>query len=274
MIDAFWDSNGESEEYQQVPMEDTELVDEAKSLLTRFESEFNYKYSKHADPEYPTDTFSTLYNEARSGDVNAQYNLGAWYQFGYHGCTQDKVAAMRWYIAAAKQMDPRALNNLGALLFVDNDHDRAIAFIEVAAIEHDYHSAALNLSVVQTLHRDVKKRRYAAALKYLKELYDLDPQKQVLNNLACMECRGLGCKPDYPAALLHFKQAAIIGCKIAAYNLGVMFKNGLGVDKNDDQAQLWFDLSKDDPKHEEYKSVMQASDITKLLLITSMNYYV
>jgi len=272
MIDAFFDF-GESEEYQQVPMQDVENMDEVKNTLTRFESEFNFKNSG-PDPEGRSDEFWVIYNEAKSGDVNAQYGLGALYQFGYLDVQPSKVSAMRWYICAAKQMDPRALNNLGALLFADNDHDKAMAFIEVAAIEHDYHSAALNLSVVQTLHSDAKKRKYANALKHLKFLVEVDPQKQVLNNLACMECRGLGCKPDYPSALLHFKQAAIVGCKIAGYNLGVMYFNGLGVDKDEEKAAVWFDFAKDDPKNEEYKSVMQAKDITKLLLITSMNFYV
>ena len=48
---------------------------------------------------------------------------------------------------------------------------------------------------------------------------------------------------DYATASLWFTQAANYGLADSQYNLGILYKNGLGVEKNLTQAYKWFSLA-------------------------------
>jgi TPR repeat protein len=62
-------------------------------------------------------------------------------------------------------------------------------------------------------------------------------------NLGVMYRDGLGVPQNYPEALKWFRKAADQGMANAQYNLGSMYYGGLGVSRNYLQAYMWFDIA-------------------------------
>lgn len=56
--------------------------------------------------------------------------------------------------------------------------------------------------------------------------------RTAVNNLGWLYKNGRGCEKDYTKARLLFERAAEMGCATSFYHLGDIFENGLGVDAN------------------------------------------
>jgi uncharacterized protein len=69
---------------------------------------------------------------AINGDADAQFNLGQAYKLG-RGVPTDFKLAENWYRKAANQGHLQAEDNLGLILFQNNDRQAAIPFIEKSA---------------------------------------------------------------------------------------------------------------------------------------------
>jgi len=63
-----------------------------------------------------------------------------------------------------------------------------------------------------------------------------------MHNLAVL-IAGSGAKPDYPAAVKWFIEAASRGLPDSQYNLAVLYENGLGVTKDLREAYKWLLLA-------------------------------
>lgn len=214
----------------------------------------------------------------RESFAHSKFVLGAYYQFGYRDMPADHVEALRWYVRAAKEGDIRAVNNIGVMLCHGEgigvkDEVRGAQWLEIAAEAGDENSR-MNLSILKTVSDNVAHRNHEEAFTILSSLAETNPSKQVFNNLGCMYCRGFGVEQDYGRALDWFHRASEHGSKVAEYNLGVMWLNGMGVKPDVKEGNFWFKSCKNDPTHEDYKCVAAAKDPTKLLMLTTMTFYV
>lgn len=109
-----------------------------------------------------------LRHAAQKGDMYAQLMLGALYEDGSNGVTQDYAEAMRWYLKAARQDYPKAQHNL-ALMYEDGlgipqDYRQAAIWYKKAA-NAGFSEAQNNLAVLYILGKGVNTdRQYAEQL--------------------------------------------------------------------------------------------------------------
>ena len=89
-------------------------------------------------------------NEAEKGNPEAQYELGAWYERGLHGISQDYKEAVYWYQQAANQNHKSTQNNLGMMyrrgLGVEQSNDKAVEWYK-KAIANGCEAAKHNLNI-------------------------------------------------------------------------------------------------------------------------------
>lgn len=62
--------------------------------------------------------------------------------------------------------------------------------------------------------------------------------------LGCMDYYGEGCTPDYEKAFKHFKDAASFGDIAAVYMLGECYRDGKGVEVDEELSKLYFGKAK------------------------------
>ncbi|WP_023270387.1 tetratricopeptide repeat protein, partial [Acinetobacter gyllenbergii] len=80
--------------------------------------------------------FPILFELAKQGNPTAQNDVGASYQYGFNGET-DEEKAIHWYTLAAKQNHAPSIHNLGLIAFNnaknDQDYQKALTLFEKAA---------------------------------------------------------------------------------------------------------------------------------------------
>jgi len=250
------------------------------SLLAGYlEEDIKNNFPDHEPGVHISKTFKRWHEEAqRDGYAHAKFVIGAYYQFGFREMPADFVSALKFYVRAAREGDIRAVNNIGVMLchgegFGVIDEVRGQQWLEIAAETGDENSR-MNLSILKTVSNEVAHRNVEEAFAILWNLAETHPSKQVFNNLACMYCRGFGIEQSYKHAIEWFMRSSEAGSKVADYNLGVMHLNGMGVKPDVKEGNFWFKSSKADPTHEDYKCVSSAKDPTKLLMLTTMTYYI
>lgn len=136
--------------------------------------------------------FDSALVDAKKGDADAQYNLGAYY--AGNGVVQDYKQALKWYTAAAEQGHAMAQGDLAYMYDVGN-------------------------GVVQDYRQALKWYTKAAEQGYA----------MAQNNLGIMYKEGQGVAQDYRQALYWYSKSAEQGYALAQYNLGYMFFNGHGI---------------------------------------------
>lgn len=154
-------------------------------------------------------TAMTLFKElAKSGDAEAQYNVGVIYSDGL-GVPKDDAEAAKWYAPSAEAGNASAQCNLGNLYRngsgVPKDLDKALMWLRKAVDQGD------------------------ATAQF---------------NLATMLESGEGVTADPKEAVRLYQLAAQQGRDEAKVNLGAAYANGTtGVGVNRVEAQKWFILA-------------------------------
>lgn len=143
---------------------------------------------------------------AAQGDASAQFEVASRLAEG-KGTDQDLAEAAQWYQRSASQGFALAQFRLGTLyergLGVKPDAQRAQVWYERAAAQGN----------VKAMH-----------------------------NLAVLIASRAG-KADYEAAVRWFTTAANFGLADSQYNLAMLYENGMGVEKNPQQAYKWLILA-------------------------------
>ena len=134
---------------------------------------------------------NTFFELAKSGDAEAQYNVGIIYANG-QGAKKDMAQAMQWYEKSAEQGNGAAAYNLGKI------------YQEMG---------------VKDLHMYVK-------AKYWYEKAIAAGVMQANNNLASLYMQGRGVTKDKEKALTLFKKAAEMGDGSALINIGIVYAWG------------------------------------------------
>ena len=168
---------------------------------------------------------------ANQGNTTAQVRLGYIHKNG-NGVTQDYVKAVEWYQKAANQGDAYAQNNLGLMYEngngVTKDYTKALEWYQKAANQGNA-SAKTNLT---NLQKKMARENNALA------------QESISRTESAEECCIKGYeyynKKDYKNAFELFQKAADQGNANAQNCLGVMYRNGYGVTKDDAKAVEWY----------------------------------
>ncbi|MDA9260795.1 sel1 repeat family protein, partial [Puniceicoccaceae bacterium] len=106
---------------------------------------------------------------AEQGHVEAQYNLGYMYDFGYGGVPEDDTEAVKWYRKAAEQGYAQAQYNLGMAYYyghgVPEDYVESYMWLNLAAAQGD-ENAKHNKGI---LSKQMTKEQIAEAQKLSRE---------------------------------------------------------------------------------------------------------
>jgi len=177
------------------------------------------------------------YKDKNIGRVDHAY--GYMYNSGYGGLGKDINKAAEYYVKSIKESNyPPSLNNLGALYIQAREPNKAFVLYTKSA-EQGYAVAQGNLAAMYEASGKPKK-----AL----ELY----LKAAKNGDASAQCRlgkiyrygHLGVSSDYGKSFYWLQQADNQDYPEAAYEIGMLYQFGFGVDKNLHKAVSWFKRSK------------------------------
>lgn len=224
----------------------------------------------------PNNQIDRIRGLADSGDVHAQYQLGALYNEGTNvgqnyteavkwlrkaadqnhreaqfllgfnyingqGVPKDPVEADKWWRKAADQEHPEAQFLIGVSYSegdgVPKDSVEAAKWWRKAA-DHEFASAQYNLGNCYRAGEGVPKDPVEAVKWWRKAAVQNDSKAQT--NLGYSYANGYGVQLDYSEAVLWWKKAADNGDVKGQYCLGLSYFTGKGVSKNLSEAvRLW-----------------------------------
>lgn len=152
-----------------------------------------------SQPSQPSPEVQQLVTKAESGDVLAQFTLGAAYDSG-SGVRSSRENAEKWYRKAAEAGHAEAQNSLGSGYQADKRYKEAVVWYEKAA-----------------------KQNHALATNNLGYLYDL----------------GLGVPQDRQKGYELYLRAAELGWAESMFNIGQMYGSGQLGQVDMDKGCMW-----------------------------------
>ena len=175
----------------------------------------------------------TTRNLADAGDVKAQLFMGYSYLYGQNNLPVDYQKAFDYYVKAAIQNNPIALNNLGSLYYsgigVSRDSNKArVLFTKAASLGNA--EAAVNLGFILISGNGASKNP-ALAIDYFEQASSgNNPAAQFMLGYAYYT--GKLRPQDYKKAAPLIKKSADAGFDEAQYILAKMYINGHGFPQN------------------------------------------
>lgn len=145
---------------------------------------------------------------AEAGEVISQVRLARLLRDGSRGFEQDRAAAFRWFLKAARKDNLEAILNVASMYYAGFGIRQAPA--------HAYH-----------WYLKAAERGHPLAEMAVGEMYYY----------------GIGTEQDYARAFEWLRLAAERGEPNAQFRLGTMYREGLGVSESRFQAYLWFHLA-------------------------------
>ena len=237
---------------------------------------------------------------AEQGNATAQCNLGVMYEFG-KGISLDLSKAVECYRKSAEQRDADALYNLGVMYEqgrgVCQDYTKAVEWYRKAVEQGHWKAEVWFRKLAEQGNADAQ---YNLGVMYergsIRERLSLKPENEWYNELAdfgvscycpcpdnaeAMEWYrkaaeqghvGAQCqlggiyfnRKEYASAFGWFERVARRGNRDAQLQLGIMFKKGLGVYPDFDEAMHWFRESADEGNHRaanELKEMLSAGPV-------------
>jgi TPR repeat protein len=177
--------------------------------------------------------FESIIRNARSGDPEAQYNLGNFHWHGSAECSVNRPLAIEWYRASARRNCLDAIFALARIFDYDSEfapnYEEAFAYYKRAA---DLRSPYAQYCVghCYALGHGVKKDEAEAANWYLRSALQKPPGFTVAQHALgiCFQS-GIGVAQDEEEAVNWFRRAADQGLPIAQYDLANAYRLGQGV---------------------------------------------
>ena len=178
------------------------------------------------------DSFEDTLSMAEGGASSAQYRLSTFYRDG-NGTERDPEARMRWLKEAAVREHPMAMSELADILMASDDEEdraRALDLYQGAAEQGNFEARRKYSTMFGDTHGDIEDLR--ALLRELARTgYPYD-----LYNCGNMLYRSALSIEDYREAFRYVKQASDLGWADADYLLGVMYREGTGVDRDIEES--------------------------------------
>jgi hypothetical protein len=150
-----------------------------------------------------------LKSASSKGNMGAMYYLGLIYYYGGDGVSQDRNAALEWFLKAAELTYTDAYEMLGD----------TYRFSKIDPIN------------------------YYQAFKWYKLSSNVEEDERIVSMLGAMYYYGLGTDINKKLALQWYIKGAEKGNDVAQYALGEMYWNGEGVEKNKILATEWYKKS-------------------------------
>ena len=177
---------------------------------------------------------------AGKGHASAEFYLGYFYDEG-RGTKQDFGQAMFWYREAALQGNAAAENNIGYLY----DHGRGVKADPKQAMQWYQRSAeagdgaaASNIGWLYQ-HGVGVPRDYGKAMTWFFKSAS-ENWADGAADLGYLYEAGLGVQADPGAALVWYLKAANDGSAYGAFNVGRFYEHGIAVAKDYDRAMAWY----------------------------------
>jgi TPR repeat protein len=182
--------------------------------------------------------------KAEAGEAQAQCNLGAFYEKGEFGLTNDAAEAVKWYRKAADQGLAQAQWSLGECYRngtgLTKDLSEAMRWYRKAADQGD--AGCQVMLGAACAHGDGVPKDYGEAVNWFRKAAEQGfPAAQ--DELGKSYYRGEGVSQDFTEAAKWFLKAADQGYKGAQGNLGGCYLRGEGVTKDYVQAYKWLNLA-------------------------------
>ena len=212
----------------------------------------------------PAQALEILKRQATRGDVYAQYNLGATYEWGLWRTilpvgqrpakeglwrtkpaeTRDYKVAAKWYLLAANQGLPKAMVKIGR--FYENGKGISANYTEALK----WYRRAAEAGNVWAMYRLGYAHAYpstgkdddAKALQWFSRASDLG-YLPAMRALAFLLDHGKGSAPDHTKATHLYRQAADKGSPEARFTLGTRYEIGLGTPINLIEAIHWYRMA-------------------------------
>lgn len=186
----------------------------------------------------PAAALATFKQYANQGNPEAMNGLGLIYSQGL-GVTANEVLAIEWFEKAAQKNYAKACFNLASLykkgVAGSNDLTKALSYYQKAAqLGYDeawYQWGMMHKNGLGT-PQDYQKAVAIFTEGASKGFYN------AMHALGYMTYKGLGTKQDYTAAVALFEKAAKNN-SAGMYMLGVCYRNGYGVDKDEQKGIYW-----------------------------------
>ena len=225
--------------------------------------------------ESPKESIFWFMKAAEQGDSTSQFKVGYFYYKGY-GVDSDYVEAVKWYKLAAEQNNIAALNNLG----VCYEYGRGVESNKAIAVSYYEKSAVLgnivaqrNLSNCYLNGLGIEKNLEKAFEWRLKAANNHDISSQV--KLSEWNFKGVGTNHDKEQALIWYTKSKLQGDikdvvidtmtainalaeladnndTLCQYIIGKCYEYGVGVLKDKEKANAWFEMALDNGFTEAY----------------------
>ena len=189
--------------------------------------------------------FQWYKKSAEQGDSNGQMALANGFRFGI-GVNKDAAEAIRWFNASAKQDHPNGYAGLGECYLngVGVPKDEALAFewISKSAEQGLPYGIAL-LGDCYLCGAGVDKDVSKALELYRKSVDTNNPYEYAPYGFECLArcyARGIGVGRDSKAAFELYMKATELDSADACFAVGWCYENGFGVEKNDQEADVWY----------------------------------
>ena len=196
--------------------------------------------------------FSFIYSEisadlmfrAKSGDSEAQTELGLRYYYGSGGIEIDLNKAFSWFKKAANNNNPAAIYQLGTMYesgfrnTKNPDYQKAFDYYKKSA-DMGYSEAQYELgSKYEFGFEDVVDEDYKQALAWYEKAAE-GGFSEAQYELGYSYFEGTLTRKDNNQAFKWLTRASENNHAEAQYYLGTMYCNGLGCEKNHEKAKYW-----------------------------------
>ncbi len=175
--------------------------------------------------------YEQLAAKAKSGDVQAQIELGKAYYWGKVGGTQNNHKSFRWFKKAVATGAPEAILRLGFCYWngvgTKVDKAKALELIREAANKENA-EAHFNLGKVFQKGLLGEEVSVKDAITHFQKSSDLG-YSHAANELGRIYISGNGVEKDEKRAVEYYTKAADNGSQYALFNLGDCYADGVGV---------------------------------------------
>ena len=174
-----------------------------------------------------------LTKAAEMGDADAQNKVGVCYHDG-DGTVQNTDKAVYWYVKAADQGNIYAMNNLRMLYSNKDNIEEALKWTRMGA-EHGQIDCQYEIGNAYNNGEGLKMDKDQAA--YWFKMAADNGHKNACNKLAVIYH---DVKGDYAQALSYLNKAVELGSEDAFFNLGFMYEQGHGTEKDFAKAEAYY----------------------------------
>ncbi len=206
-----------------------------------YESGLSYLYGTDEKETDYEKAFSDFEKAKEAGKTEANLYLGLLY--GYYGYPQQDYELARKYYEACGD-NPYAQIGLSMLYIsgqgVEKNKEKAVELVS-SVIESGVVEGYLTSGIAAADEND-----YVLALECFHKVLDgTEPvfMAVAMNNMGMMYKNGLGVEQDYTMAMEWFEKSAALNDSTAMSNIGFLYGDGLGVEQDYAKAMEWFEKS-------------------------------